>query len=305
MREVRKLVLLVVVFSAFLLSLGKTEQETPGAQPVGVAFYALQAFSESQCSKALSVFDGVQTPSMVILWGTFGTRTSCLKRYLSTYSNVPHILEVHITNNSCLRGGICRRGEVVRGVSWRRYNRLLEEQDPTTTRLLKKRIYAIARTIRTLRGPGTRVIFSSGLEDNYTRAAYKTVYSLLSAAMTITPFEIVRNPMRVRPSTNPVADLLEGHRLRPNIGPQWDGRCVVNNDGVDIQFSGRPRRGEIDWTTLPSFIDPYRERGCLVYLWWAGPQGLGDSRITPKRRRYILRADALQKINQTLRAYPF
>lgn len=304
MRESRYHLALSIVFSFLLATLGRKEAEALVPPPVGVAYYALQAFSTSQCAKALSVFNGVQTPSLAILWGTFGTSNACLKRYLSTYSNVPHVLEVHITNNTCMREGICRRGEVVRGVSWRRYNRLLEERDPTTIRLLKSRIYSIARTVRSLRGPGTRVLLSSGLEDNYTRAAYETVRSLLSSALTITPFEIVRNPMRVRPSTTPVADLLEGHRLHPNIGTQWDSRCVVNNDGVSIQFNSSPRRGEIYWTRLPSFIDPYRSRGCLVYLWWAGPQGLGESRITPGRRRYILSTDALQKINQTLLAYP-
>lgn len=272
-------------------------------QPVGVAYYALQAFSEAECARALSVFDGVQRPSLAILWGTFGSSNACLNRYLSTYSNVPHVLEIHITNNTCLRRGICRRGEVVRGVTWRRYNRLLEERDPTTMRLLRSRIYSIARAIRSLRGANTRVLLSSGLEDNYTRAAYEVVRSLLNSALTITPFEIVRNPMRVGFSSTPTADLLEGHRVHSNIGPQWNGRCVVNNDGVDIQFSGSARRGLIYWTSLPSFIEPYRSRGCLVYLWWAGPQGLGNPRVTPQRRRYVLRADALQKINQTLLAY--
>lgn len=287
----------------FVLALSGAEAQNAPSPPVGVAYYALQRFSSAQCSKALSVFEGVRTPSMVILWGTFGANNACVARYLSTYSNIPHILEVHITNNTCLRRGICRRGEMIRGVSWRRYNRLLEERDPATIRLLRSRIYQIARTMKRLRGPGSRILLSSGLEDNYTSAAYETVRSVLRDALTITPFEIVRSPMRVRSSATPVADLLEGHGRAPRIGPQWNERCLVNNDGVDIQFSGVPRRRYIYWSALPGFIDPYRSRGCLVYLWWPGPQGLGDPRITPGRRQYVLRPDALQKINQILLHY--
>ena len=135
----------------------KSFAQRHASAPVGVAYYALSAFSDTQCNKALSVFDGVKTPSLAILWGTFGSSTACLRRYLAAHSNVPRVLEIHITNNTCLRKKICKRGEIHQNISWREYNQLLEKNDPETISRLRKRIYKIAKTLRSIRQPGTRL----------------------------------------------------------------------------------------------------------------------------------------------------
>jgi hypothetical protein len=276
-------------------------QSTPLQPTAGVSYYALQGFSYEQCTKALHVFDGVAYPSLSIVWGTFGTDTACLRRYLSAFSEVPHILEVHITNNTCLRGRICRRGELVRGVSPGAYNRLLERSDSVTIRLLRSRISKIVHELASIRGPNTRLLLSTGLEDDYTSKAFEKVHELLSAAQQVTPFEIVRSPSRRRARSNTTADLLEMHGFSPRTTPQWQGRCIVNNDGDDIHFERSNTVGSLD--QLPRFIDRYTEDGCLVFLWWSGPQGLFpalEARITPARRRYDIKASEIRLINQVI-----
>ena len=147
-------------------------------------------------------------------------------------------------------------------------------------------------------------MLSTGLEDNYSTKAFRVVRSLVAEAQGITPFEIVRNPMRVRGVTAEQIDYLEGHGFSPKIGYDWINRCIANNDGDSIVFQGKATSKQRYVRELPGFIAQYRAQGCLVFLWWANPQGLlpkSGPRITPARRTYILRTDEIKTINGVLR----
>ena len=286
------------------LAVGPTQGAAISPLPVGVSYYAIQGFSTAQCSKALEVFNEVEHPSLAMLWGTFGRNNDCIRRYLGRFSAVPHTLEIHITNNACLRGRICRRGEIVRGISPERYSRLLEQRDRPTISNLRYRIREIAVTLKKARNANTRLMLSTGLEDNYSTKAFRIVQALVAEAQGITAFEVVRNPMRVRGVTADHIDRLEGHGFAPKIGSAWTGRCIANNDGDSIVFRGRASKGQRYVSELPAFIAQYRAQGCLVSLWWANPQGLlpkSGPRITPARRTYILRTDEIEVINGVLR----
>jgi len=269
----------------------------------GVSFYAIQGYSKNECARALKVFNGLRKPALAMLWGTFGVSNQCIQQYLEKFSATPHILEIHITNNTCLRGRICRRGEILRGIVPRRYNTLLESKDPGLMAALKGRINSIVITMKRIRGENTQLLISTALEDNYSLAAYEVVRSLLVEAQTVTPFLIVRSPMSGREQNVTNADLFEAHGFSPRIDPRWEGRCLVNNDGDEIVFRGRVRPGQKRPSELLSYLKRYQSQGCWVFLWWSGAQGLLPKlgpRISPMRRTFILRPRDISTINEVL-----
>lgn len=221
------------------------------AQQVGVSYYAIQSFSSRECSTALRVFDNIETPALSMLWSTFGSDKRCLVKYLDRFTSRPHTLEIHITNNTCLRTRKCRRGEIVRDMSSRQYNRLLVTRDKDLMRSLRHRVREIVSFLKRYASPHTTIILTTGLEDDYSLKAYKVVFDILLKERRRLSFLIARNPNRRNPSIGiaPGADLLELHGLSPRFPEDFAGRCIANNDGTDIAFPLSPNRTGISLPT--------------------------------------------------------
>lgn len=88
----------------------------------------------------------------------------------------------------------------------------------------------------------------------------------------------LRQPAGIAPG----ADRVELHGLSPIFADEFLGACNVSNDGRDIGFPLGPHRDGVKLSRLRGFISQYRDKGCLIFLWWAGPQG----RISPREAQH-------------------
>ncbi len=55
----------------------------------------------------------VSKPAMAIVWGTFGSNGACVQRFLTQNRDRPHLLEIHFSNQTCLKYRRCATGELL------------------------------------------------------------------------------------------------------------------------------------------------------------------------------------------------
>lgn len=282
---------------------------TARAQSVGLSFYSMPGFSDGECKMALDALDKFSVPALAVLWQTFGEDTSCVEAFLERFADKPHILEIHMSNQTCLHGRVCYEGEILPGkTKASTYARLLEAKDADLLSLIQARVDEVVAFVATHKNSNSRIIISTGLEDNFTSPAYNLVLSLLKAAQSVTDFEIARSPYnrKAYPETLGEGDLIELHGFKPKLDPSLNGRCIINNDGEDIVFHSSPADKELTVNQVPSFLKRYLDKGCLVFLWWSSPQGLGQNlkdgqSIPPRERNFVLNSSQLSKIDGIFR----
>ena len=265
----------------------------------------MQGFTSEQCAAALEALNGLPNPAIAVLWNTFGTNNDCLAEYLTRFSDRPHVLEVHISNQVCMRRRSCGPSELLPGINSAQYNRLLENRDPATISKLERRISEIAAFVALHRNPTTTVLLSAGLEDDYSSQAYSVVLELLAKGRQDTPFKIVRNPVHIKSPESIAADLLEFHGFLTEVPPSWQGRCIVNNDGINVSFTANRREGDLPLGEVPARLAKWLKAGCIAFLWWTDPQGLegvAHNPPPPMSRKIILRRSETAGINSLLKA---
>lgn len=204
----------------------------------------------------------------------------------------------HLSNETCRRGERCREGELFRHYNTRALNAALEANDPKVLAAYKLRALSWRALIEP-GGPGNlRLSLSLGLEDNYTRRAYR---NLARAIEEVWPYEITRNPMAPSEGISDLAHRLERHQLRADISAP---KCAFNNDGYDVRLSAgrRALAGSISLSELRSEIERYGGH-CDVFVWWNN-QGLISGRDTPPRQRSIqIFSSDVQVVNKLLKEF--
>lgn len=276
---------------------------TASAQ-VCVSFFASQAFTDRQCNDSLQVFNNVHTPCMAILWETFTLEQNnfCAQRFLRRFKNKAHILEIHFSNEAGRRNRRLASYEFAASLSTEQYNRNLERRRRGTVKLIQKNAKEIKHFIDKYSNANSEIFVSTGLEDNFTTKAFKVVLETIKPILQNVKY--VRNPVGDHEKYYNGADFIELHGVFPQIKASSFGRCLVNLDGISIQFhDGAVQSGEIPIQDVPSFIERYQSLGCIPMLWWKEPQGISGAFKFPRSRTFLIEPNKINLINNLLRRF--
>ncbi len=278
----------VVSFAVhLLLSLGLISGGLTLAQERGAALFAMNA-TQFPCEQALKIFEpGGKITSLAVLWGTFGSDTRCLVKWaeMMRAQGVKHVLQIHVSNETCRRanGRKCSNDELYPKLSVSRLNKALAKRDAQVIKELADRIKEIKSFTDTLESENLELIMSTGLEDNYSVAAYPVV---LETVRSNWPHKVVRNPVgALRDKSRLNADYLEIHGATPNLSAP----CIANLDGEDIVFPHRrsPITQHVGWDGVLKYVKEYQPRCRVTFLWSSPWQGLfSNSFPTPTERKF-------------------
>lgn len=235
---------------------------------------------------------------MAILWGTFSTKNICTKKYLQRFKDEPHTLEIHFSNEAGRRNGRLGKGELFPSLTVGQYNKALERKKPFVLKEIRLRAKAIAFFFENYGSPKTRLILSTGLEDNYTRKAFENFVRVIREEIP-TSVILTRSPLH---STRffPGAHFIELHGDTPDFPS--GAPCISNLDGTDISF-GDDRRvlnGAISISEVHRFLK--RTRSCARLIWWSASQGIERGRfIKPRSRNFRIHSQNINAVNRLLR----
>lgn len=190
------------------------------------AFNAPDAAGRTPCDKALEMLDATESPALAVLWGTFGDDLTCLKKFTEKLADRPHLLEIHLSNETCRRNGICRQEELFPGLSWEQYNTELERENPAVKARIETRLAGINSRLNGITQPTTLVALSLGLENHFTRRALEVLVSWVRPQW---QGPIINNPVDYGALETGGADYLEKHAPRNVFG---GAPCMVSEDGL-------------------------------------------------------------------------
>jgi len=210
------------------------------------------------CSRYLHVANKARKPVMSVLYGTFGYSFSCVNKFIRRVRNKRHMVQVHIDNWPRRRTGQLKSGEIFPNYGVRAYNKLIEAGfvDPR----YEKRILHILSSVKKSRK--TRLVITTGLEDNLTPAAYKRVYETIRKHW---PYEIARNPLD---PYQPIAPARFGEYHGVQCLP-IQRPAICNQDGDAADTGSEDER----------FNEQCSRRGSVCIFWRPEAQGIYDSSI--------------------------
>lgn len=222
------------------------------------------------CDRFLRISDYAQKPAMATLFNTFGRSESCIKKFALRYQYRPHVIEIHYDNQTCRRKPRkCFRQELFPSMGPAQYSRLLEKMRAGTERKILSRVRAIFKITTKAGSDSTRWILSTGLEDNYTHAAYKRLLTVIRKEW---PYEIARNPASDRAFIGR-ADFAELHSPTADFGGL---PCIWNQDGL---AGGVPE-------FKAKFIQYYRCE--IIFAWDGDAQGVTKFFAPPLQRFFYI-----------------
>ena len=265
--------------------------------------FACQAFTAKECNEFLRVYDGIKHPGLAFLWKSFDKRNACVSEFLHRYRDKPHLLEIHFSNEAGRRNRRLARYEFLSGYSVDEYNHALVRRKSTVVRAIQRQALAISTFVLTQMGAKGRVLLTTGLEDNFTDAAYRSLHPILRRELPPI-FKIGRNPNGSNATRfdYSLSDFIELHGSNPYFG---SNRCLANLDGTDIGFRDGRRHlpGGILLSEVPAYIRRFRGQHCDVFLWWSEPQGIypGARFVDPRNRSFGIYRENINAVNQILR----
>lgn len=240
-----------------------------------VGFSSFAALSPKfPCSRFLHIVNQSDKPAMAVLHGTFGANYDCVNDFIESNADRPHLVEVDIVNGACRRNQRCAEGEIYPRTSVAEFNRKLERRDRDLLSKIIDRVVVIFLAINA--NDNTTLVMTTGLEDNYTKEAFKVMYETISRRW---HFELIRSPMGSTCAGN-LPDC-ESHGVFP------DGRArIQNQDGDDL-----PIQDDREW--LRSCV---HRASLSCFLWSARAQGIfGPQFVKPRRRFFeITNSDILE-----------
>lgn len=281
-----------------------------GTTEAGAARYrGLSAFAAMSqkfpCDRFLETMRGVDNPAMSVLWGTFGNSGQCMARFMEENRDRPHLLQIHLSNQVCVRKQNCGSGELFRQVKVKRYNKMLEGNDAAMIHAVSTRVHQIRAWVNGNKNHNTRVMLTTGLEDNYSTRGYRNLVKMIENSGW--PYDLARNPVleSTQTSSPPYqhrsAKFIELHGIHPPF-PRTR-RCVANLDGVSVQTGDKAGYSDV--------ISPRQAKrflrdhdGCVAALLWYAPlQGYekGGDFIPPRKRDFRLSRNASKVLRSVLR----
>lgn len=223
------------------------------------------------CDAFISSVRSAKYPAMAVLWKTFGDDMSCVSKFTDAFKDRPHLLEIHFSNETCRRSK-CEKEELFPSWSVREMNAALERDDKALGDAVNSRMLDIYAAAESVRKPTTRLVVSTGLEDNYTNRAFDRMFQWVSSVWLD---EVVRSPVNYGETYKGRADLMEKHSPNPNFAHQ---NCIASEDGL------------YNRSTLSTRMYFQDNSHCLATLWWRpAHQGRADgvALTPPKTRKFI------------------
>ena len=129
---------------------------------------------KSACDRLLEMLAPVPYPAMAVLWGTFGDNPACLERFIRTFRDRPHLIEIHFSNETCRRSNgarPCLAGEFLPELNVAQLNAALERLDSGALGAIFQRTQSISTLMDEIYSHNTHIILSIGLEDQYSQFA--------------------------------------------------------------------------------------------------------------------------------------
>lgn len=233
------------------------------------------------CDSFLRISEGAKKPAMVVLYGTFGTDWSCVKRFAKKFRNRDYLIEVHFSNEGCRDRQICYRGEMARLLKSHQYNRKIEQRDQRTLREISTRIFLIKWAFEKLTPPnrGRLAIYalSTGLEDRYTKRAFEVLEPIFKE---LWPYLLIRSRMGNRSVS---ADLVGEYHTSQAL-PLSLSDNILNADGETL--------------TIKASRDYFRIPTLATFLWTKEAQGVGTTFKPPLARTF--RIDNIEEYRKLL-----
>lgn len=252
---------------------------------MGVAYLSIQGFSSDECTKALSVYEGVRRHSLAVLDTSFGRDMSCINRW-SLLPGASH-LEIHLTNEAGRRNRRLANYEAFHWLSKKRYMLLLERGHKG----LLSRVANKAKGVSGRFGAVCKRVTCSvslGLESDLSKKAARTLSKSIRPHIS---WALVDNPQTRRGFIGlNSAHYFEQHGDKINPPRRTQGRCIANLDGTELPLD--------KW---PQWIANVRKYRCMPLLWWGDAQGVAKKFVEPRKRRFKLDKEKLKEINAILR----
>ncbi len=256
--------------------------------PVGVAYFAINKFTPSQCRTALSVFKGVEKPFLSILWHGFGTNDSCVEKFLADPRE--KTLLVHPFNTTCThsnRLGTCKN-----------------EPDWNDAGIVSHRVDEVYRFFESRRNDTKlHLIVSLGLEDTHSLTKARTLTKRVLRPLF---FNIARSTLhetQLGRVTGVRFDELHGRRFprakssRPRI---------LSNDGYDVCSTVRRNRDDcLPPSGVHHLIRNSKRSKDYFVIWWnaQGIGGQGDRITDPFSRTIRIYRKDVNAVRNILHAY--
>lgn len=245
------------------------------------------------CGEVLRTLDNSKRPALSVLYGTFGTDTTCINAFLDRYSNRPHFLNIYFENSTARRNRKVYAGELAPSYSVQEMNRGLERKSSLLGRSVVRRLNRVlALPIRY--NQNTKAALTIGLEDNYSRGAWLRMAQLIRPRW---PHLLFRNSLNDRNNFFPLADGIDRH-TDGQAHCRSEALCMVSNDGTLLKPN--------------EFADFFkRNRHADVVLAWEpqlqGRQAIDRNRFSfkpPRERSFAFDAATRRSLSRVLKNEP-
>jgi hypothetical protein len=182
------------------------------------------------------------------------------------------MVEVHYDNQTCRRPPRkCFREESSPELSAVQYSKLLEEMSARTRKNIVRRMVKLVSEITSVSSPRTRVVISTGLEDEYSDKAFRNLVRVMRSKWDGEMVRSIAGDRNHGPIRTEFIELHSERALFPKGVP-----CIFNQDGLD---GGAPRAREL----FEKF------GGCEVLISWTKrAQGIGKVFAPPLSRSFAI-----------------
>lgn len=239
----------VIATALLLTACGGDVTNVPAAQPVlsadhyeGVAAFAVQS-PRFPCDAMLEGVATLQTPALAFPFHTFGTSDACIKAFVEQSSAKPHLLVIHATNETCRKHNSCTTGDLFQGVSSSELNRRIEAHEPATISTLRQRFADIRQTVAGVSSQNTRVVVSTGLEDEYSSKAAEIVFLLAHEQFA----EVAENPEVKRHTFSHIVEVHRAQTAQPHGLALEDGACQTDVESKDFLRRNKQSLASFVW----------------------------------------------------------
>lgn len=261
-----------------------------GRQYVGFSSFAALN-PKYPCNRYLTIAKKAKSPAMTVLLSTFGNDLTCVSKFLTTFKRKPHLLQIHLSNETCRRHiGRCTKEEITPTLTTSTYNKALQRGNLKIKRAIQNRVLFVKDKILPLTNKRTKVIVSTGLEDNYNNKAYVKVLSYVKEILPQKNIATARSPVTDRCYLLNGANYCELH-LTTSVFRSTS--CIWNNDG-----------------NLNSVNDQlllfYKFRKCSVlFAWEPTSQGRGNGAkyLEPSNRSFSISSSVIKKYSNLINLY--
>jgi len=248
-------------------------------------------------------------PAIALLHGTFGRSTRLISAFISRFSDRPHMIELHFSNETARIGrGRPYPSDLLPRTDIKTYDRGLARGDAAVMRAVRRHAAKIRKRYEPLvmQNPNTVFVLSTGLESMLSGAAHRRLADAIRGKW---PVPLARAPFRLPGCARAGADLREIHRILPRQS-ECQSATIFNTDGTSVDTGdGESWNQRISLADAERFME--RQRGAFaVFLWSASLQGLRHEQsggrgehTLPSERKFTLSDHAAAAFRSLLARY--